>query len=971
MTDTLRPMCLMQIYDVVERFGVDGSASLIVYGRSELNAPVSVQVHDIPIYLYFPIPGPSYDTVRLHESLNSDLMRSVIECRTWGCPCGGDKYGINREPCPRKRKRPGRAVLEVVAVSRFGFEGYEDAMRPFARIRLSHPCFLKAAEQRLMNVHMPKEIPLRFRGISHNLKTVTSCFLHGLGVAGFGWIQYPAGGDAGVQFADVKAMPEMDVGGTRAVELYFSVQTLSNGEYESELAAAEYPVAAISCVVKSSDGAVTANTFMLRMPGVADTPRADTIYFRRECEMLMAFRQFVLRTDPDLVFVYQVGMPYLLKRAAGLKLTQFPLMSRIKTEPVLVREYMKSRGKHDGETATVVVDCPGRIFYDVYGACSDNPALTEYGIEAVAAHLGLSVAELPTESIWARFHDTPSSRAEFAGYVDARAALIHAISTAMDLVPRLMLKTNLAYVIARDTLSRGTGYLLLNALIHTMADEYVLMNHQQTENTLHPAFGRIDGYEALHSGAVSGHGYTGGTVLEPKLGLHDNAVLLFDFCGMYSNIQIEYNICRSTQLPRVMPDIEHTVSPAGFAYARSTVRVGVLPRLLMRLSDERKAVQVEMTHAEGMRRVMLDAKQRELKIMMSAVSGQMGMLGGPISLLSGARSITAYGGMYITTMRDALNAAEEFRSLGLGVVAGDTDSLFCGLKNVKTLDGIDQVGARIARWVNEECGILGGRLSMAFQTAYLRFFSVSKKHYVGCMRSRDGSRLQLEVKGLETRAMTRHAINCQHQLLEMAMIDCASPEQIRDAAQEMFAELLAGRVDPLLLKLTTRLTRAVEAYTTNDTHVRVARQLIAANRTVTVGARMGYYLCEVPEGWETGSDADRAIADVLMEVYHQLHHETYALKMEGLFKRTVAYFLPGRSEHERLACLAELVGCVGSGGRGKRTVAVSAMGQDETARMVMDAFGFQVPVIAPRQRQNKVMRRVQQASVTEVFKNTD
>ncbi|KAJ7830271.1 ribonuclease H-like domain-containing protein [Mycena leptocephala] len=67
--------------------------------------------------------------------------------------------------------------------------------------------------------------------------------------------------------------------------------------------------------------------------GCADIPRTEVNSFEDEAEMLSAWRQFIIESDPELIIGHNIGrfdFIYLILRAEALGLSDFPCLGRLK-----------------------------------------------------------------------------------------------------------------------------------------------------------------------------------------------------------------------------------------------------------------------------------------------------------------------------------------------------------------------------------------------------------------------------------------------------------------------------------------------------------------------------------------------------------------------------------------------------------------------------------------------------------------
>merc|ERR1740121_1861315 len=174
--------------------------------------------------------------------------------------------------------------------------------------------------------------------------------------------------------------------------------------------------------------------------------------------------------------------------------------------------------------------------------------------------------------------------------------------------------------------------------------------------------------------------YTGGLVLDPKVGLYDDFVMLLDFNSLYPSIIQEHNICFTTverpneaEVSRCQSEVEllgKTRAPDG------TEEEGALPKVLRTLVESRRTVKSAIKSERDPRRLqMLEIRQKALKLTANSMYGCLGFRNSRFYAKPLAALITAKG-------REALQTtiAVVQQELTLDVVYGDTDSVFVNTK---------------------------------------------------------------------------------------------------------------------------------------------------------------------------------------------------------------------------------------------------------------------------------------------------
>jgi len=314
--------------------------------------------------------------------------------------------------------------------------------------------------------------------------------------------------------------------------------------------------------------------------------------------------------------------------------------------------------------------------------------------------------------------------------------------------------------------------------------------------------------------------YTGGIVLKPQAGLHENIAVL-DFKSMYPNIMIAYNLSPDTyvspneQVPQSgvfeAPEVKHRFQkePAGFYKEVLSYLIGVRGEIRAKM----KALSAKSVEYQ-----VLDARQKAVKVITNAAYGYAGWVGARWYRKPVAEAASAWGRY---TILAAIKMAEDE---GVKVVYGDTDSLFVAYEEVKTRE--------LERQIEQKLG-----LDVERGKVYVRvFFTEAKKRYAGLLP--DGN---LDIVGLEVIRgdWAEVARKVQERVLEIILKE-QSAEKAADFVRRVIAELRQRKVPFRDLIIWKTLTKPIEEYKVKAAHVEAAKALRSKGWTITVGDKVGY-----------------------------------------------------------------------------------------------------------------------------------
>jgi DNA polymerase I len=356
------------------------------------------------------------------------------------------------------------------------------------------------------------------------------------------------------------------------------------------------------------------------------------------------FVSFIREYDPDVIVGYntdEFDWQYLKTRAEKFKLR-------------LTIGRDESPAKFSAGGGVKEVRIFGRSNVDLYKVVKrDISELSVKTLDNVADYMGVmrksDRAQVPGWDM-ARYWNDPELRQVLFDY--SKADVVSTWGVAERLLP---LQFELARIVRQplDDVSRmGRGRQVESLLV---AEAYKI-------NEIVPAKGGGSG------------SYTGGFVLFPKPGVHED-VLSLDFSSMYPSIMISYNISPDTVMsPDEKPTEFYEAPETHYRFRKHPD--GFFKIILTNLIERRRAVREQMTHTDKGSRdfTILDVHQNAIKILTNAFYGYTGWHAAKWYRKECAEATTAWGR---TIIQDAVERAEKH---GLEVIYGDTDSLFVKLK---------------------------------------------------------------------------------------------------------------------------------------------------------------------------------------------------------------------------------------------------------------------------------------------------
>jgi len=313
--------------------------------------------------------------------------------------------------------------------------------------------------------------------------------------------------------------------------------------------------------------------------------------------------------------------------------------------------------------------------------------------------------------------------------------------------------------------------------------------------------------------------YEGAFVYEPEPGFYKD-IFVFDFRSLYPSIISSHNISPETLNCECCKDDAKRIPNEKTWYCEK--KRGFIPSLIENIITRR--MRIKGIIKEGEKDVMLEAREKSLKLLANAFYGYLGFFGARWYCFECASSVTSLGRYYITKVID------EAKANGFEVIYSDTDSIFLKLDKKTKQDAM-----KFCEKVNTE---LPGLMELEYDGFYPRGIFVSakatelgaKKKYA--LVDEKGN---LKITGFETirRNWSPISKEVQENVLKIIL-----KEDDRDKALEyvkkIIKEMRENKIPVEKTIISTQLQKEIESYESISPHVAIAQKM--RNAGITVGA---------------------------------------------------------------------------------------------------------------------------------------
>lgn len=461
--------------------------------------------------------------------------------------------------------------------------------------------------------------------------------------------------------------------------------------------------------------------------------------FQNEDKMLMAWKDFVQKVDPDVIIGYNIAnfdFPYLLDRAKHLKCTDFPYWTRLTSMKTEAKEANFS-SKQMGNRETKATNTNGRIQLDLLQLVQRDHHLRSYTLNSVSYEfLGEQKEDVHHTMITELFNGTPDSRRRLAVYCLKDAYLPQRL---MDKLMCLVNYTEMARVTGvpfNFLLSRGQQVKFISQLFRKALEQELVIPNSKSQDE---------------------QDYEGATVIEPKRGYYGVPIATLDFASLYPSIIQAHNLCYTTLLNKnsveklnLKKDEDYIVTPNGDMFCTTKIRKGLLSQILEELLGARKRAKKELgSETDPFKKAVLNGRQLALKVSANSVYGLTGATVGKLPCLPIASSTTSYGRQMIEKTKEEVEARYTIAngySHDAQVIYGDTDSVMVKFGVTELADAM-KLGQEAADYVSSK---FVKPIKLEFEKVYFPYLLINKKRYAGLFWTNTTKHDKMDTKGIET-----------------------------------------------------------------------------------------------------------------------------------------------------------------------------------------------------------------------------
>ncbi|KAG9485686.1 hypothetical protein GDO78_008663 [Eleutherodactylus coqui] len=567
-----------------------------------------------------------------------------------------------------------------------------------------------------------------------------------------------------------------------------------------------------------------------------------------ERTLLGFFLAKIHKLDPDVIVghdIYGFDLEVLLQR---INLCKVPFWSKIGR---LRRSTMPKLGGRSG-FAERNAAC-GRIICDIEISAKELIRCKSYHLSELVHHILKNERILiPPEHIRNAYGDSSQLLVLLENtLIDARFIL--QIMCELNVLPLALQITNIAGNVLSRTLMGGRSerneYLLLHAFSE---NDFLVPDKPSFKKSQQVVVDEEEDMNVDQNKNKKGRrkaAYSGGLVLDPKVGFYDKFILLLDFNSLYPSIIQEYNICFTT--------VHRTAANAQNAreseeqdeipeLPNPDLEMGILPREIRKLVERRRHVKQLMKQPDLNPDMYLqyDIRQKALKLTANSMYGCLGFSYSRFYAKPLAALVT-YQGREIL-----LHTKEMVQKMNLEVIYGDTDSIMINT-NCNNLEEVFKLGNKVKSEVNKSYKLLEIDIDGIFKSLLL----LKKKKYAALIvePTADGKYVtKQELKGLDIvrRDWCELAKMAGNYVISQILSDQprdAIVENIQKKLMDIGENVINGSISISQYEINKALTKDPQDYPDKKSlpHVHVALWINSqGGRKMKAGDTVSYVICQ-------------------------------------------------------------------------------------------------------------------------------
>ncbi|XP_069746281.1 DNA polymerase alpha catalytic subunit isoform X2 [Narcine bancroftii] len=517
-----------------------------------------------------------------------------------------------------------------------------------------------------------------------------------------------------------------------------------------------------------------------------------------ERTLLGFFLAKIHKIDPDVLVghdMYGFDLDVLLQRVGACKVPHWSKVGRLRRS---VMPKLGGRGRFAEKNAAC-----GRLICDVEISAKELIRCKSYSLtELVHQILKATRDVIPAESI-RNFYSNSRQLLHLVENTWMDAKYILQVMCELNVLPLALQITSIAGNVMSRTLMGGRSerneYLLLHAFHeknYIVPDKPTFKKHVQDHvHDEEEHFDGGDGNATRMKKCRRKAAYSGGLVLEPKVGFYDKFILLLDFNSLYPSIIQEFNICFTTverAASNSQRDLEGGELEEIPEIPDQDQEMGVLPKEIRKLVERRRQVKNLMKQPDLNSDLYLqyDIRQKALKLTANSMYGCLGFSYSRFYAKPLAALVTHKG-------REILvHTKEMVQRMNLEVIYGDTDSIMINT-NSTNLEEVFKLGNKVKSEVNKQYKLLELDIDGVFKSLLL----LKKKKYAALV--------------IEPTADGRHVTKQELKGLDIVRRDWC--DLAKDTGNYVISQILSDQMrDTILENIQKKLTEIQESVINNS-----------------------------------------------------------------------------------------------------------------------------------------------------------